>query len=105
MNSYFAHAGELHEDSVQAAQHSFELNPLIGSLLAIGIIALFTYLVFVVTKSSTATTFSLLAQLLVIGLLTYSVLPFISGLFIVIGFFLSFFLAFGGMSAKNKSTK
>lgn len=100
-STLLAHAGEDHESSLEAAQHGFELNPFISTVLAFMIITIFTISVLKLTKSSTAATFSLLAQLLVVGLFTYSALPIVSGICIVLGFLLSMVLSFGGFYGKK----
>ncbi|HIA92124.1 TPA: hypothetical protein EYO12_03350 [Candidatus Saccharibacteria bacterium] len=97
MFQLFAHGGEDHSDSAEAAQHVLALNPFIATMFVVGFVILSTTLIYKVTKSSTAASYSLLAQLLGLGVFSYSVLPLLSGLCIVVGFALSMLLAFGGL--------
>jgi hypothetical protein len=93
----FGHAGEPHDDAVESAQHAVQIDPIVASILIIIVGALLPYLLFRFTKSHSLAMIVGLAEMLVVGMLTYSALPALSAVLLITGFTLALILAFASM--------
>lgn len=91
------HAGEPHSDAVESVQHAIQIDPAVASVLIIIAGTLVPYLLFRTTKSHGLAIIVGLAEMLVVGMLTYSALPVLSAVLLITGFTLALILAFSSM--------
>lgn len=102
MINLLAHAGEEHDETVEAAQHVFEVSPWIATPLALLGMALVIFVVHKTIKNSTVTYVVTIFGLLLTGMLTYSALPALSIISIITGFILSLGTVLLGAGAGDK---
>lgn len=101
---FFAHAGEVHESSVEAATHGLldkwyiALMVFIVAVLAVGIAAYFLS-----RKSKAATLNVLLVVCLLAGMFTYTTSAVISVLSLSLGFGLALFQVIASLSMTSKT--
>jgi hypothetical protein len=93
----FGHVGEPHVDAVESARHAIQIDPIVASVLIIVAGTLVPYLLFRATKSHSLAMIVGLAEMLVVGMLTYSALPVLSAVLLITGFTLALILAFSSM--------
>lgn len=97
MLRYLAHGGENHGDAVESARHAVDLDPWIASLIIIAAGALIPYVLFRLSKSAGLVIVVGLIEMLLVGILTYSVLPILSAVALVAGFALTLIIVFYSM--------
>ena len=102
MLKLLAHAGEDHDETIESAQHIFEVNPWIATPAALLVMTLIIFLVHVVIKNSTVTYVVTVFGLLFTGMLTYSALPALSIICIIGGFILSLTTVLFGLGGSEQ---
>lgn len=97
MLRYLAHAGESHQDALESTRHAVEIDPLVASLMIVAVCILIPYVLLKTTKSQSLAMVAGLAEMLLVGILTYSALPILSAIALVTGFTLTLILVFYSM--------
>jgi hypothetical protein len=95
---FFSHAGESHEDVVSGTQHLIELSTWVAVPIILAVMAFVPWLISKLSKSKSLPVIVSLIELLLVGMLTYSVMPALSIISIIVGFVLAFVIAFGGIA-------
>lgn len=102
--TYFAHAGEHHEDELELQQHLEQTNALTSNYLGevfvnilpfIVLLILWLFMTYVLKSKNTTKINVVLIYLLIVGLTTYAVAPIASIISLVIGFGLALFVVIG----------
>ena len=96
--SLAAHGGEDHDTVVESAQHVTELDPYIIVPIALAAIILIPLALRKLKPNSSLPILVLLAELFLVGVLTYTVIPILGIICIFAGFMLAFTFAFGGLA-------
>lgn len=104
--SNLAHAGHDHAEeggnvAAEVVKAAPQMDPLMLGVLLVGMAFVLPVLVYYITRSSEATVMSVLVTLFVVGAASYTVVPFVSVVFIVAGFLLSGLLVLGGLYNKK----